>query len=163
MNSCWKMVVVAAAALGLFATVSSAAPLQVNANIPFAFISRSSRPSREPGGYYPDTDAPGSLIEIGGRPQLRHLVSNFAEVLEKFEGRRHTLALGTPPADSRGDGVRRRELRDAFPSDRRRRPPDWHEYGMKLVSGVTLYRVRDGVVDSGEFIRLDTSPAASSH
>ena len=132
-------------------------------SIPFAFISRSSRLSRALAGYYRDTVAPGSLIEIGGRPQLRHLVSTFAEVLEKFEGRRHTLALG-------GHLHAREEMvfgdtsfETRFHQTAAVVGPTGNEYGMKLLSGVTLHRVQDGVVDSGEFIRLDTSQAASNH
>jgi hypothetical protein len=106
-------------------------------------------------GYQPDTDAPGTVIEVGGKPQLRHVVSNFAEVLKRFEGRKHPLALG-------GHFHAREEMvfGDSRFSTRFHQTaavvgPTGSNYAMDLVSGVTLYRVRNRVVDDGEFIPLD--------
>ena len=45
-------------------------------------------------GYDPDSDGPGSVIVVGGKPQYRHVVSNFADVLKKLDGKNYPLALG---------------------------------------------------------------------
>lgn len=106
-------------------------------------------------GFQPETDAPGTVIEVGGKPQLRHVVSNFAEVLKRFEGRKHPLALG-------GHFHAREEMvfGDSRFSTRFHQTaavvgPTGSAYAMNLVSGVTLYRVRSRVIDGGEFIPLD--------
>ncbi|MGH9332439.1 MAG: metallophosphoesterase [Vicinamibacteria bacterium] len=107
------------------------------------------------GGYEPDSDSPGSVIEVDGKKQFRHVVSNFAEVLGKLEGRNYPLALG-------GHVHAREEivLGDArFPTRFNQSAavvgPAGQGYEMKMISGVKIYRVRDGVIDSGEFIALD--------
>ena len=103
-------------------------------------------------GYYPDG---GSLLEVDGKAQLRHMVSNYAEVLAKLEGRRYPLALG-------GHGHAREEIllgdrkfttrfhqASAVVGDAGERE------GMQYESGVTLYRVRDGGIEGWEFLPID--------
>ncbi len=111
-------------------------------------------------GYYPEGDAPGSVIVVNGKAQFRHVVSNFADVLKRFEGRNYPLALA-------GHLHAREELvlGDARFTTRFNQTAavvggTGEDYGMEMVSGVTLYHVRHGEIDGGEFIPLDT-PAAT--
>lgn len=106
-------------------------------------------------GFRPDTDAPGSIIEVGGKPHFRHVVSNFADVLKRLEGRKYPLALG-------GHFHAREEMvfgdsrfSTHFHQTAAVVGPTGSDYAMNLISGVTLYRVRNRVIDSGEFIPLD--------
>ncbi|HEY7818495.1 MAG TPA: metallophosphoesterase [Vicinamibacteria bacterium] len=106
------------------------------------------------GGYDPEGDGPGSVIEVDGKPQYRHVVSNFAEVLRKFEGKNYPLALG-------GHIHAREEMILGDPKV----PTRFHQTGavigpggvpgLNLVSGVTLYRVKDKVIEGHEFIAID--------
>jgi 3',5'-cyclic AMP phosphodiesterase CpdA len=102
--------------------------------------------------YYPDG---GSLIEIDGSEQYRHMVSNYADVLERFDGRNYPLALG-------GHGHAREEIRLGD----RRFATRFHQTsavvgdsgereGMDYVSGVTLYNINRGRINGWEFIPLD--------
>ena len=107
-------------------------------------------------GFKPDGVAP-SLISIGGRPQYRHTVSNLSEVLPLLQPYRWTHALGghlhIRESIRFGSAVTTRFYQTAAivgPT----------EGVVPAVSGVTFYRVRNGVVDEGEFVALDT---ASSH
>ncbi len=106
-------------------------------------------------GYDAETDPPGSVIVVSGKPQYRQVVSNSAEVLQKLAGRKYPLALG-------GHLHGREEIVFGDP----RLPTRFHQTGavvapggenagLNLVSGVTLYRVKDGVIDGGEFIAID--------
>ena len=105
------------------------------------------------GGYMDKPPAP-SLITVGGRTVFRHTVSNAEEVLRVLRRRPYPLALGghfhiREMLQYAADGVQTRFYQTAAvvgPSD---------EAGMRLTSGVTLYRVRDDVVDDGRFIPLD--------
>jgi Icc-related predicted phosphoesterase len=106
-------------------------------------------------GYFPDAEGPGSVIEVGGKPRYRHVVSNFAEVLKKFSGRSYPLALG-------GHVHGREEIVLGDPAIPTRFHqtgavvgPGGADYGMNLASGVTLYRVKDRLIDGGEFIAID--------
>ena len=109
-------------------------------------------------GYYPDEgETPGSVIVVNGKPQLRHVVSNFADVLERFRGRSYPLALG-------GHFHAREEivLGDARFSTRFHQTGavvggTGSDYRMEMVSGVTLYRVRGGRIEAPEFLPLDPS------
>ncbi len=107
-------------------------------------------------GYDPESDAPGSVIVVDGKPQYRHVVSNFAEVLQKFEGKRYPLALG-------GHLHGREEMVLGDP----KLPTRFHQTGavvapggvsgLNLVSGVTLYRVKEGAIEGHEFIAIDNA------
>jgi len=106
------------------------------------------------GNFYPDG---GSVIEIEGKEQYRHTVSNYADILERFVGRNYPLALG-------GHGHAREEI---LLGDRRF-TTRFHQTsavvgdagegeGMEYVSGVTLYNVDDGAIAGWEFIPLDSN------
>ena len=104
------------------------------------------------------TDAPPapSLITVKGKTVFRHTVSNAAEVLAVLRKRRHVLALGghfhaAEQVVYEIDGQRTRfNLAAAIvgPSN---------SAGLHFPSGITLYRVRDGVIDEGHFIALGLS------
>ncbi len=108
------------------------------------------------GGYEPDSaeSTPGSVIVVDGKPQYRHVVSNFTDVLQKFDGRNYPLALG-------GHFHGREEIVFGDP----KLPTRFHQTGavvgpggvtgLNLVSGVTLYRVKDGKIEGHEFIAID--------
>lgn len=95
-----------------------------------------------------------SLIRIAGKTQYRHVVSNTADLLAALGSRRLEIALGghmhTP---------------ETLRYQTERGPVRFHQTGavvgpstaggMKMVSGVTLYRVSGGKVDDGKFLPLD--------
>lgn len=105
-------------------------------------------------GYTDEQPAP-TLIRMRGKDQYRHVVSNFAEVLEVIGNRPFPLALG---------GHLHARERLEF-GTRGRAPtrfvqtaavvgtggPRW----LSMASGVTVYRARAGVVSEGVFVPLD--------
>jgi hypothetical protein len=104
-------------------------------------------------GYRDDGAAP-TVIDIGGKKQFRHTVSNAAQVLAALAKRRHVLALG--------GHVHIRELIDFGRDGERTR----FENGAAIVgpsqtnigvfpSGFTVYTVFNGVIDAGRFVKLD--------
>jgi hypothetical protein len=97
-----------------------------------------------------DGPAP-TLIKVGGRTVFRHTVSNFKEVLTILQARDWPLALGghfhTRESIQYGSSVRTRFHQAAAvvgPTDN----------AVPAISGVTLYRVTNRVMDDGEFIPL---------
>jgi hypothetical protein len=103
-------------------------------------------------GYSADPPAP-SLITVMGHTQFRHTVANAAEVLAKLRAQRHVLALGghihaVEQLDYGTEGNRTR-FRQASAI-----LAPGAAGGMVFPSGVTLYRVRDGVIDDGRFVPL---------
>ena len=101
-------------------------------------------------GYRDDGAAP-TVIKVGGRTVFRHIVSNFNEVLAAIGSREWPLALGghvhTRESISYGSTVRTRFHQAAAvvgPTDN----------AIPATSGVTLYRVKNRVIDDGEFIPL---------
>ncbi len=104
-------------------------------------------------GYVEEPPAP-SLIRVDGKSQYRHVVSNTAELLAALGSRRLEIALGghMHVAESllyqTALGLTRFHQTGAVvaPSS---------VGGMKMLSGVTLYRVRAGKVDNGAFLPLD--------
>jgi hypothetical protein len=90
---------------------------------------------------------------VKGRTVFRHTVSNAAEVLGVLRKRRHVLALGghfhaAEQVVYEIDGQRTRfNLAAAIvgPSN---------SAGLHFPSGITLYTVRDGVIDEGRFLSL---------
>jgi hypothetical protein len=109
-------------------------------------------------GYDPDdpqTGAPGSVIVVDGKPQYRHVVSNFAEVVEHLKGRRYPLALGGHLHGREEILLGLSDLETRFQQTAAVVGPSGADYGLNLVSGVTLYQVKDGVLDGGEFIAID--------
>ncbi len=107
------------------------------------------------GGYDPESDAPGSVIVVNGKPQYRHVVSNFAEVLRKLEGRNYPLALGGHLHGREEIVLGDPRLPTRFHQTGAVVAPGGAEYGLNLVSGVTLYRVKDRVIEAHEFIAID--------
>ena len=91
---------------------------------------------------------------------FRHTVSNAAEVLAVLRKRRHVLALGGHMHAGERleyviDGVRTRFHVSAAvigPSN---------AGGLRFPSGVTVYTVRDGVIDEGTFVELGTAGRAT--
>jgi hypothetical protein len=102
------------------------------------------------GGYQDDGPAP-TLIKVGGRTVFRHVVSNLSDVLASIGSRDWPLALGghmhTRESITFGSTVRTRFHQGAAvvgPTDN----------AIPAISGVTLYRVKNRVIDDGEFIPL---------
>jgi hypothetical protein len=101
-------------------------------------------------GYREDGPAP-TLIKVDGRTVFRHTVSNFKEVLPILQTRDWVLALGghfhTRETIRYGSVVRTRFHQAAAvvgPTDNT----------VPAISGVTIYRVKNRVIDDGEFIPL---------
>ena len=102
------------------------------------------------GGYEDDGPAP-TLIKVNGRTVFRHIVSNLDDVRGAIGSRDWPMALGghmhTRESISFGSTVRTRFHQAAAvvgPTDN----------AIPAVSGVTLYRVKNRVIDDGEFIPL---------
>jgi predicted MPP superfamily phosphohydrolase len=105
---------------------------------------------------YDDKSVAPTLITVRGKTVFRHSVSNAGDVLAVLRTRRHVLALGghihgTERIEYEIDGVKTRFNQVSAVIA----PP--RGAGLSFVSGVTLYRVRNGVIDAGQFIPLDTS------
>ncbi len=103
----------------------------------------------------PESPAPGSVIVVGGEPQYRHVVSNFSDVLKKLEGKNYPLALGGHLHGREEIELGDPKLPTRFCQTGAVVGPGGDGYGLNLVSGVTLYRVKDRVIDGGEFIAID--------
>jgi hypothetical protein len=105
---------------------------------------------------YRDTPPAPTLITVRGKTVFRHTVSNAAEVIAVLRKHRFVLALGghihaVEHLSYEVDGQRTRYNQSSAivaPSD---------VAGMRFRSGVTLYRVRRGEIDAGEFIPLGLS------
>ena len=105
---------------------------------------------------YTNTGPAPTLITVNGKTVFRHTVSNAGAVLAVLRQRRHVLALG-----GHIHGTERIEYEVAGLKTRFNQvsaiigPP--RGAGMSFVSGVTLYRVKDGVIDAGQFIPLEST------
>jgi Calcineurin-like phosphoesterase/N terminal of Calcineurin-like phosphoesterase len=103
-------------------------------------------------GYMDSPPAP-SLITVRGKTVYRHTVSNAGEVLAILRKRHHLLALGghfhaAEKVVYEIEGVRTRfELAAAIIGPTL-------SAGLHFPSGVTLYTVREGVIDEGRFVPL---------
>ena len=103
-------------------------------------------------GYMDGGPAP-SLITVRGKTVYRHTVSNAGDVLAVLRKRRHVLALGGHFHAAEQvvydiDGLRTRfNLAAAIVGPT-------NSNGLRWPSGVTLYTVRDGIIDDGTFIPL---------
>ncbi len=105
-------------------------------------------------GYMEDGAAP-SVIKINGKLRFRHVVSNTADVLAAVrKNHRLEIALGghfhsreAIRYEIEGQSVRFFQTSAVVGPN----PVP----GMKMASGVTLYRVRSGKVDDGTFLPLD--------
>ncbi len=106
-------------------------------------------------GYMGGPPAP-SLITINGKTFYRHTVSNAGAVLAILRKRNHVLALGghihgTERIEYEIEGVRTRFNQVSAVIA----PP--RGAGLTFVSGVTVYRVKNGVIDAGQFVPLDAA------
>jgi hypothetical protein len=105
-------------------------------------------------GYMESGLAP-SLITVNGKTAFRHSVSNAAEVLAILRSRRHVLALG-----GHMHGTERIEYEIAGVKTRFNQVSAVvagpKGAGLSFTSGVTVYRVKNGVIDAGRFIPLDS-------
>lgn len=103
---------------------------------------------------YDDRSVAPSLITVKGKTVYRHTVSNAGDALAVLRKRRHVLALGghlhaTERIEYEMAGAKTRFNQNSATIGGPRRA------GLQFVSGVTLYRVKNGVIDAGRFIPLD--------
>lgn len=108
-------------------------------------------------------DTPGmTVLRVGGKEQLRHVVSNLDEVLKVLEDRPFPLALG-------GHFHERERVEFGLQG----KPPIRFEQAAAVVgpgglpwlpmaSGVTVYRIRGGKISEGTFVRLDPEQVRTS-
>ena len=104
-------------------------------------------------GYREEPPAP-TLIKVNGKTVFRHVVSNAQEVLTELRKHPFPLALGG-----------HMHLRESLTYETDKGKTRFHQSaaiigpsdvaGMQLPSGITLYHVRNGVIDDGTFIPLD--------
>ncbi len=103
---------------------------------------------------YSDRPPAPTLITVNGKTAFRHSVSNAGEVLAVLRRRRHVLALGGHmhateriEYEMTGQKTRFNQVSAVVGNTR--------GAGLESISGVTLYRVRNGEIDSGRFIPLE--------
>ena len=104
-------------------------------------------------GYNDRPPAP-SLITVRGKTVYRHTVSNAGDVLAVLRKHRYVLALGghlhaTERIEYEMTGVRTRFNQVSAVVG------NSEGAGLESISGVTLYRVKDGEIDKGRFIPLE--------
>jgi Icc protein len=104
-------------------------------------------------GYNDRPPAP-SLITVRGKTIYRHTVSNAGDVLAVLRKHRYVLALGghlhaTERIEYEMTGVRTRFNQISAVVG------NWRGAGLESISGVTLYRVKNGEIDAGRFIPLE--------
>ena len=104
-------------------------------------------------GYNDRPPAP-SLITVRGKTVYRHTVSNAGDVLAVLRKHRYVLALGghlhaTERIEYEMTGARTRfnQISAVVGNSR--------GAGLESISGVTLYRVKNGEIDAGRFIPLE--------
>lgn len=130
------------------AAVPAGTPIVTFNHIPLA----SAMPSVA--GVWTEPPAP-TLVRVKGKDQLRHVVSNLTELLHVVGSRPYPLALG-------GHNHAQETTRLGFLD----RPPIRFEQtgavvghggggALRMTSGVTVYRIRSGVISEGTFVRLD--------
>lgn len=104
-------------------------------------------------GFEDEPPAP-TLIRIRGKDQYRHVVSNLDDVLKVIGDRPFPLALGghLHTRERLEFGTQRRPTRfEQTAAVVGPAGPAW----LPMASGVTVYRVRAGVVSEGVFVHLD--------
>ena len=104
-------------------------------------------------GYVERPPAP-TLITVNGKTVFRHNVSNARDVLAVLRKRRHVIALGghmhgTERIEYEMTGARTRFNQVSAVV------ANAGGAGLESISGVTLYRVRNGEIDEGRFIPLE--------
>ncbi|MEO8504572.1 MAG: hypothetical protein ABI609_11790, partial [Acidobacteriota bacterium] len=109
------------------------------------------------GGYTEEPPAP-TLIRIDGHMQYRHVVSNTAEILGKIAPHRWEIALAGHMHARETLAIETTIGRVRFYQTAAVVGPS-EAPGLNFVSGVTLYRVKDGHVDEGTFMPLDETPS----
>ena len=104
-------------------------------------------------GYSARPPAP-SLITVKGKTVFRHSVSNAGDVLAVLRKHRHVLALGGHmhateriEYEMTGGKTRFNQVSAVVGNAR--------GAGLESISGVTLYRVKNGEIDAGRFIPLE--------
>jgi 3',5'-cyclic AMP phosphodiesterase CpdA len=103
-------------------------------------------------GYNDSPPAP-SLITVNGRTVYRHSVSNAAQVLAVLRKHRHDMALGGHMHATERIEYEMAGIKTRFNQVSAVVAPT-QSAGAQSVSGVTLYRVKDGQIDKGRFIPL---------
>jgi 3',5'-cyclic AMP phosphodiesterase CpdA len=105
-------------------------------------------------GYTEAPPAP-TLITVGGKTQYRHTVSNAKEIVALIGTQRYPIALGGHMHIReliRYPGVNTRFYQTAAVVGPSGSGP------LRFPSGVTVYRVHDGVIDDGTFVPIDPLP-----
>lgn len=107
-------------------------------------------------GYQEDGPAP-TLLTVDGETGFRHSVRNTAAVLTRLRHHDYTLALSghfhmREKLFYESSGVQTR-----FYMSPAVRNDTLDQAGLDLISGVVLYKVDNGKIDDGTFIRLDPS------
>ena len=104
---------------------------------------------------YDEDPLVATLARVNGKRQYRHLVGNVLDVLQALRGHKFVLALGSHNhAPERlsymtDEGVMLR-------SDISAAIVGGNDLGsVKVPSGFTLYTVRNGEIDAGQFFRID--------
>jgi 3',5'-cyclic AMP phosphodiesterase CpdA len=103
---------------------------------------------------YDEDPLVATLAKVNGKSRYRHTVGNVLDVIETMRGHRYVLALGShmhaPERVSfQSDGIQLR-------SDVSAAIVGGNQLGPAIFpSGFSLYRVRDGQIDAGQFFRLD--------
>lgn len=103
-------------------------------------------------GYMDGPPAP-SLITVRGKTVYRHTVSNAGDVLAVLRKRNHVLALGGHLHAAEKVVYEIEGQKTRFNLAAAIIGPT-NSQGLHFPSGVTLYTVRDGVIDDGKFIAL---------
>jgi len=127
------------------ATVSPATPIITFQHIPFFSGGFSMMPFEE--------DGPGrSVVREKGVLQYRHIVSNTQEVLTILKNHNYPLALGGHYHFQQKfsfEGLSTRFEQTAAVVG------PTNEGNIQMPSGITVYHVKDGKIDEGNFIHLD--------
>jgi 3',5'-cyclic AMP phosphodiesterase CpdA len=105
-------------------------------------------------GYREGMGAGDTVVEIGGKKVFRHVVSNTAQVLGHFAHVRLPLVLAGHTHGAERLSFELQGPRIRFNQAASVAPP-FENDPIRMVSGVTLYRVSGTEVDDGEFIPLD--------
>jgi hypothetical protein len=103
-------------------------------------------------GYTDEPPAP-TLITVNGKTVYRHTVSNAREVLAILRTHRHVLALGGHLHAAEKIVYEIDGLRTHFDLTAAVVGPS-NSAGLHFPSGITVYRVLDGVIDDGRFVPL---------
>jgi hypothetical protein len=129
--------------------VSPDTPVVTFCHIPFYSAVQTLR------GFMDSVSSP-NIIRIGETTYFRHLVSNALAALELFKGHNYTLGLAGHV-----------HARECLLYELEGRSIRFHQAaailgdvvygGLRMASGVTLYRVKQGDIDDGEFIPLGNS------